>query len=375
MRRNIVIQSAVLAGLCALVPVSAAQAQQTEREVVRVMTRTSSGWLGFGYSGGQGSEPVVIDTVFPESPAGRAGMQKADTLTAVNGLRATDQLLRSLGLRPGDEVQLTVRRAGSERSLRIVAGERPRDMADSGGWSVHVDPDRIIEAIRIQLDSIDLPRINVQTLPDSSGRMMMIRRQGEQVDTVRLDFNTDSIGRNVFIFGDSMRIFRDSAMSNVFQFFDGDLRTSMDSVFGRLGRPGMHFRFSGDSVFVLGGDTIQLPQWSNQRFSFNVPRIARVGFSSVAGMELEELSERLGEYFGAEYGLLVLQVADETPAARAGLQDGDVILQADGEEVRTIAELRRILARSRGEHVRLQILRERRELTRTLQMDAERSRQ
>src|SRR5690606_27607338 len=192
---------------------------------------------------------------------------------------------------------LTVRRAGSERNLRIVAGERPRDMADSGGWSMQVDPDRIIEAIRIRLDSIDLPRINVQTLSDSSGRMMMIRRQGEQVDTVRLDFNTDSLGRNMFIFGDSMRIFRDSALSNVFQFFDGDLRTSMDSVFGRLGRPGMHFRFSGDSVFVLGGDTIQLPQWSNQRFSFNVPRIARVGFSSVAGMELEELSERLGEYF------------------------------------------------------------------------------
>jgi len=372
MQRTIV----VLAGLCALLPVSAAHGQQTDREVVRVITRGSPGWLGFGYSGGRGSEPVVIDTVFPESSAARAGMQKADTLTAVNGLRATDQLLRSLGLRPGDEVQLTVRRAGNERNMRVVAGERPAGMAERGEFSVQIDPDRIIEAIRVQLDSIDLPQINVQTQPDSSGRMMMIRRQGEHVDTVRLDFNTDSIRRNVFILRDSMRLFRDSALTSAFRFFGDSLRTSMDSVFVRLGRPGMSFQFFSDSVLVFDGDTMRLPQWTaDERIAFNVPRIARVGFSSVAGMQLEELSERLGEYFGAEYGLLVLEVADETPAARAGLEDGDVILQANGEEVRTIAELRRVLARSRGEQVRLQILRERTELTRTLQMEPERSRQ
>src|SRR5690606_10990552 len=128
----------------------------------------------------------------------------------------------------------------------------------------------------------------------------------------------DSLRRNVFIFSDSMRMAGDSAFRNAFRFFDDSMRTTMDSVFIRLGRPGMHFRFFADSVMILDGDTIDLPHvrmfGERDGWSGRVPRIARVGFSSVAGMQLEEVSERLGEYFGTDHGLLILEVADETPA-------------------------------------------------------------
>lgn len=357
--------------MCALLlPAAAVHAQDPTDAPLRVFTRASSGWLGFGYGSGLGRDGVVVDTVIPESPAARAGLQKSDTITAVNGLRATSQLLRNLGLRPGDDVELTVRRAGGERTLELVAAERPEGLASAGAWSVTVDPERILEAVRVQLDSLDLPDVHVQTLPDSSGRVMMIRRHGNQIDTVRFNFDADSMQRNMFIFSDSLRMFGDSAWGHAFRFFDDSLRTAMDSVFVRLGRPGMHFRFSSDSVFVVNGDTIRIPEFRMlpEGSAFRVPSMARVGFSSVAGMQLEELSERLGEYFGASHGLLVLEVADDTPAARAGLQDGDVILQANGEDVRTIPELRRVLARSGDEYVRLQVLRERQELTRTLEM-------
>lgn len=363
--------------MCALaLPASAAQAQETPGRPLRILARPSSGWLGFGYSGGLARTPVVVDTVIPESPAAKAGLQKSDTITAVNGLRASQQLLSNLGLQPGDEVELTIRRAGGERTLALTAAERPEGMGPAWGWGVAVDPDRILEDLRIRLDSLELPEVHVQTLPDSSGRMMLIRRRGERVDTIRLDFNADSVRRGVFIIGDSVRVLGDSAWGHTFRIFNDSLRSAMDSVFIRLGRPGMHFRFFSDSVIVIDGDSIRIPDFGAlpEGRAFAFPSITRVGFNSVAGMQLEEVSEQLGKYFGASHGLLVLNVAEETPAARAGLQEGDVILEANDEEVRTIPDLRRILARSE-DHVRLQILRERQELTRTLELDRRRDRQ
>lgn len=44
-----------------------------------------------------------------------------------------------------------------------------------------------------------------------------------------------------------------------------------------------------------------------------------------------------------EYGALVEEVNQDSPAAKAGIQKGDVILQFAGEKVRSVAELRRLV--------------------------------
>ncbi len=53
------------------------------------------------------------------------------------------------------------------------------------------------------------------------------------------------------------------------------------------------------------------------------------------GVRLQELSDQLGEYFGVQggKGALVTSVRDESPAAKAGLQAGDVIVAVGGESV------------------------------------------
>lgn len=364
----------ILAIALALLPAAAAHAQ--EPVVVRVGTSPSTGWLGFSYGAGRwmSDEAVVVDTVIPESPAARAGLQKGDTIAQVNGLRATQQLLRSLALEPGDEVELRVRRSAAERTLRLVAAERPADYeaVGNGAWSIRLDSigPRILERVRMQLDSIDFPDVYVQSFPDSGGRMMMIRRQGDVVDTLRFGFDADSMARTFRLFGDSMRIFSE------------DMRQAWDSVFVRMGSPEMRFSFS-DSVVIINGDTVEAGMRrfrgpDGAAFAWTMPRVARVGFNSIAGMELEELSPRLGAYFGADHGLLVLAVAPETPAARAGLQDGDVIVRAAGEEVASVPALRHVIGRVRPgdpeRDVELEILRERRTMKRTLRLESGRVR-
>jgi len=68
-----------------------------------------------------------IYSVEPESPADRAGVERGDVLTHVDGVRiVTADGARRFGLaRPGDRVEWTVRRRGDTKKIQIVAVERP----------------------------------------------------------------------------------------------------------------------------------------------------------------------------------------------------------------------------------------------------------
>ncbi|HUK53307.1 MAG TPA: PDZ domain-containing protein [Candidatus Binatia bacterium] len=63
------------------------------------------------------------------------------------------------------------------------------------------------------------------------------------------------------------------------------------------------------------------------------------------GIDAEDLSGQLGSYFGAPdgEGVLVREVMPSTPAEKAGLKAGDVILRVDGNRVRNAEELRSAL--------------------------------
>ncbi len=353
----------ILIALAAAVAMPAAET--TAQQPARVVQIGQSGWLGFSYSTGwpDGDARVVVDTVIPQSPAARAGMQKADTVMEVNGLRATPRLLGSLGLEPGDRVELTVRRNGSERTLSLTAAERPEGYGMTNVYTIRTDSvlpmvRGMLDSALIRIDSLKFPQIHFRTIHDSAGRTVIIRGRGEDVDTLRFEFDTDSLFQHFELFGDSMR-------------------HAMDSVFLRVARPGMQVHIHGDSVVVLGdsmgvrGIRPFMYRSGDMDFDFDAApfRIAHVGFTSIAGMQLEELDDGLGAYFGTDSGLLVLEVGEDTPAERAGLREGDVILRANGQDVERISQLRREIARTDEDEVELRVLRERREITLELRID------
>jgi serine protease Do len=104
-------------------------------------------------------------------------------------------------------------------------------------------------------------------------------------------------------------------------------------------------------------------------FNFNIqPKTLRVtpglhmAFGTRLGVQTQDVTGQLGEYFGASAGVLVTSVVDNTPARAAGLRAGDVITEVDGQSVENTAALRLQLAGKTGS-VALTVMRDRSERT------------
>lgn len=86
----------------------------------------------------------------------------------------------------------------------------------------------------------------------------------------------------------------------------------------------------------------------------------RGGKIAYLGVEIADLTEQLGEYFGVENGegALVQEVAPDTPAADAGLEAGDVIVKMGGEAITGADDVRGFVWESDpGDEVEIQYVR------------------
>ncbi len=82
------------------------------------------------------------------------------------------------------------------------------------------------------------------------------------------------------------------------------------------------------------------------------------------GVRIEKVNGQLAKHFGVKSGLLVAEVINDTPADKAGLKAGDVIIGADAAAAETIEALKKAIAEKKaGEAVKLKIIRDSREMT------------
>jgi hypothetical protein len=309
--------------------------------------RTRPGMIGVSFdTDGERADGVRIIEVRRGSPADRAGLQEGDVVIRLDGEDAAASMEALPGrLQAGDTVRLRIRREGGEREVVVVAEPRPRTqfgmirpgMGENviilNGDSLHVPLEALtfrIDSLRTQLMELDGGQFRVEMdslvrlLGDSAGvwaeRMPGVRfrmREGDDEDAVRIE------GRLMELESDLMRR-------------EGDvLRLETDAM-----------RLEG----ALGGE----------------PFFMELGRRSAAGAELAEMNEGLSAYFGGQReGALVIEVSPESPAARAGLQPGDVIVRAGGDEVEDPEDVRRALTRAEEGRVALEVIRQgrRRELS------------
>lgn len=319
----------------------AARAQDVQ--VFRYSSRGVLGIMTEGVPSGSlnARQRVVVDVV-AGSPAEQAGIMKGDTILRINGLPASSQVM-SAPFEPGDTVVLRVKRNSREMDVTVVAAERSHQfealLQDSIGRRMSV----ILESMRGHVDSI-LPRMTIRRYGNDSTTAIIIG-----TDTIAMfgtggrawargRFAPDSI-RSLMIELDSLRMFGDSTG---FMLRAGPRGMSVWTDSAHFGEGGV-FRFFGDSIAMR---------------PFEMMRAGTLlGMRAIAGAELSELNEGLGEYFGTSSGVLVMNARAGTPAERAGLRAGDVIIQVNGDDVRNIAEMRRQIDAGRGRDIQLRVLR------------------
>jgi serine protease Do len=87
--------------------------------------------LGIMFEQTPGSKGAVVNSVVPDSPASKAGLQKDDVIVALNGKELDGRSLRlAVGsMAPGTTVNLKVLRAGSERNYSVTLDAMPQETA------------------------------------------------------------------------------------------------------------------------------------------------------------------------------------------------------------------------------------------------------
>jgi S1-C subfamily serine protease len=273
---------------------------------------------------------IVIASIDPESPAAEAGVVRGDILLAIDdeALENTGDLVRYLGdLEPGDEVELTVQHGDDQRALTATLGERDGraylGLVPCGGLprriSVHVGmpgasivevmPDSPAEDAGLEAGDVILA-VNGQEL-DSEHPLADLITGYEPGDTVALE--VERPGEEPY------------------------------EVTAQLGE-----HPEKEDVAYLGVRYVPFPH-------MGVAPDVVVPFFEHEEFELDELPFALPHGEIGE-GLLLLRVAEDSPASAAGLKAGDVIAAIDGESVGSWqAFVETIAERAPGDRVNLTV--------------------
>lgn len=107
-----------------------------------------------------------------------------------------------------------------------------------------------------------------------------------------------------------------------------------------------HFGKDGGNVWVMADN--------DEDFTWTVDEDLEFAFNSdrgYMGVHLDDLNGQLGEYFGVEdgNGALVTEVVEDSPAAKAGLKAGDVIVKVGDQDIESAGAIHKAMTDTKPE--------------------------
>lgn len=111
--------------------------------------------------------------------------------------------------------------------------------------------------------------------------------------------------------------------------------------------------------FGVEAPRIEFPDGLGREF----PRVFSMWRGSALGVEVETLEPQLAQYFGVKEGALIKSVAKGSPAEKAGLKAGDVVVKMDGVKIVQARDVSSAVRGAKGKLTAMVIMRERREMS------------
>lgn len=259
---------------------------------VQSATRARLGlYLDARQSGRYDEQGALIKDVMHRSPAEEAGLRDGDIITAFDGQSLTEPLAN---VEMEEELDLD-ESLPAQRVLALAREVEP-------GQAVQITylRDGESESVEIVAEEFEFPR--VMSFGDEDGNWTLDLDQG------RFDVRVEEMA-------DRLKDMKGHL---------GDGRGFSYAVFG-TDCPGSRNSWGNDSR------------------------------GCAAGVEFRELNPRLGEYFGVESGVLVIDVDDDSTL---GLMPGDVIVAVGDREVEAVDRVRRLInSYEEDEPIRLTVIR------------------
>ena len=358
------------------------------------------GWIGISFEVATNRRGRVTEVLITEvnrgSPAEAAGLQIGDRLLAVNDLNGPDELrnlVQRLELRAGDRVRMLIERDGRHHEIRLRAAERPRAFVASQRLELSFEPDSMVETIVRAMDSLRIQLVegrgqNLRVVREPSsagGRITVVTSSGRRTVQAPFEFfvfrgeEHDSLRREMDDLNRAMADLevRLAARAGELQRTLGavsQVRLAQDAEFGLM-QVAMEAA-SRRSVALESAMADAARTTAGFQYSLVAPRNAAeptrvrprteayrpltpyvVGRNRVAGAEVIDLRPELAEYFRTEGGVLVVDVAQGTPAAISGIVPGDVITRLDQVAVRSVEDFRFGVSRA-GETLPITLIRQ-----------------
>ncbi len=343
---------------------------------------------------------VRIQQVTEDGPADEAGLRSGDIVLAVAGRRVTDPLeeddpaddLSGADLRmerftrlvrelePGEPADFRIRRDGSERTIEItpeetsvwdVRGTGARWMPGGGVFEFRSSEwerdqldrelaivEELAERERLMADEM---RTRAEVLSDQRRRMSdQARAQAQELAARERELSLRNRDREAVTIELQRRGDRARALGLELETLGERLGDGRARAFQLYGGQGSGVRVFGDGAVAFHGDPCSMIETEGDEGRVATLRIFGAGGSCLDGVEMLDLNEGLGSYFGTTEGVLIVDVRE---GSTLGLQAGDVLLEIDGRAIESRDEASRVL-RSYGldEELRLRVRRDGREV-------------
>lgn len=379
--------SLALAGLLGAPPADmTAQSLRIER-----VDRIERGWIGISFdvlTDRRGRiQEIVITDVSPDSPAQEAGIRAGDQILAINDLDEPEELAAlatRLRLEPGDDVVMEFRREGRTRDVQMKAATRPDAFLARSTIELALEADSMVEtwvramdSLRVELVSERNGRVQVRRIRSGSGDQIAVVAgggaeivtstravrapfeffvfRGESHDSLRqemVEVNRVAVELEEMLSQRERQLRRQAGLSATLDFDQDyefrqlsealrqveDRSSELEEAMADAARQTAGLEYLQETRRTAGAPRAEQGVEESGEFRPLTPYL--LGRNRVAGAEVIDLKAELAEYFGVGRGVLVVDVAEGTPASLAGIVPGDVITRIDQVGVRSVEDLR-----------------------------------
>jgi S1-C subfamily serine protease len=282
---------------------------------------------------------IMITNTVKDSPAEKAALISNDVILEMDKVRiyTIDQLTKMLSfMEPKQKIKLKIFRNGEKKTIDLVLGEK-------------IKKAKTAAYLGLYLEDLQETEINDMGLKDNYGILIrQVVKDGPVDDAGVLD-------GDVLLMLDKDKTYTSAQVSKILKNDEPGEKVNL-----KVFREKNYFNYD---VILGEKEVLYQDLFKNLHIDVSKPENIFVykyedQFSKWIGILPKELNEQLLEYHKIENGVLIEKVIDGTPAEKADLLAGDIILKMNGENITSTKDIHKIVQDTDlGEEIKLDILR------------------